>query len=421
MGNEQVKIFDMSETAKVSEHAQEPPQSYQHLAVLDTTLRDGEQAPSFAMSTEGKERIARQLALLNVDIIEAGFPVSSPAQYEAVQKISEWAAEQEHSPVIAALARASKGDIDEAASALESAINSGRGRIHTFIATSPIHMKHKLKKTPDEVRAITAEMVRYAASITPDVEFSLEDATRTKPKFMHEIISIALQNGATTINIPDTVGYATPDDFYGRIKSVYCEHPEFRNGMAVISVHCHNDLGLAVANSLAAVRAGARQVECSVNGIGERAGNAALEEVVMALKTRKDIYGIETGVKTRQIYSASRAVACESEVDVQPNKAIVGKNAFSHEAGIHQHGILANKQTYEAVRAEDVGRKTEIVLGRHSGRHAVAARLQQLGINCDIERFMQSYRQYADKCKEVRDNDLMAIAKEMQSAEMTLR
>jgi len=396
MGNEQVKIFD-------------------------TTLRDGEQAPSFAMSIEGKERIARQLALLNVDVIEAGFPISSPAQYEAVQKISDWAAKQEHSPVIAALARATKQDINEAASALESAIDAGRGRIHTFIATSHIHMKHKLKKTPDEVRAITAEMVRYAASITPDVEFSLEDATRTKPKFMHEIIRIALDNGATTINIPDTVGYATPEDYFGRIRSVYCEHPAFRNNGAVISVHCHNDLGLAVANSLAAVRAGARQVECSVNGIGERAGNAALEEVVMALKTRKDMYGIETGIKTRQIYSASRAVAQEAEVDVQPNKAIVGRNAFAHEAGIHQHGVLANKHTYESVRAEDVGRKTEIVLGRHSGRHAVAARLEQLGISCDIDRFMQLYRTYADKNKEVKDNDMLAIAKEMQSTAMTLR
>jgi 2-isopropylmalate synthase len=390
MGNEQVKIFD-------------------------TTLRDGEQAPSYAMSIEGKERMAKQLALLNVDIIEAGFPISSPAQYEAVQRISDWAAKKEHSPVIAALARATKGDIDEAASALESVIDAGRGRIHTFIATSHIHMKHKLKKTPDEVRAITAEMVRYAGSFTPDVEFSLEDATRTKLKFMHEIIRTALDNGATTINIPDTVGCALPEDFYGRIKSAYCEHREFRDGLAAISVHCHNDYGLAVANSLAAVRAGARQVECSVNGIGERAGNAALEEVVMALKAGNGLYCASTGIRTRQIYQASRAVAKETGIDVQPNKAIVGRNAFAHEAGIHQHGMLVHKSTYEAINPEDVGRKTRIVLGRHSGKHAVIARLEQLGIKCDIDRFMQQYRAYADRCKEVDDSGLRQIAAEIES------
>ena len=382
--------------------------------IFDTTLRDGEQSPSFSMSAEGKERIAKQLALLNVDIIEAGFPVSSPAQYEAARRISDWAAERKYSPVIAALSRATQKDIDAAASALESAINAGRGRIHMFLATSHIHMKYKLKKTPEEVKKITKEMVRYAANITPDIEFSLEDATRTKPAFMHEIINIALENGATTINIPDTVGYATPEDFYGRIKSVYCEHPEFRNGLATISVHCHNDLGLAVANSLAAVKAGARQVECTVNGIGERAGNTALEEVVMGLKMRSDIYGAGTGIKTRQIYETSQAVARETEVNVQPNKAIVGKNAFSHEAGIHQHGILLHKATYEAINPEDVGRKTEIVLGRHSGKHAVAARLEQLGIACDIDTFMQSYREYADKCKEVKDEGLLEIAKQLE-------
>ncbi len=388
----------------------------ERIKIFDTTLRDGEQSPSFAMSTEGKERIARQLALLNVDIIEAGFPISSPAQYTAVKRISDWAAKHQNSPVIAALARATKNDIDKAASALESAINAGRGRIHTFIATSHVHMKHKLNKTPAEVKQITAEIVRYARSITPDVEFSLEDATRTKPKFMHRIIRTALENGATTINIPDTVGYATPDDFYGRIRSVYCEHPEFRNGYAVISVHCHNDLGLAVSNSLAAIKAGARQVECAVNGIGERAGNAALEEVVMALKTRKDIYGIETNIRTQQIYAVSRAVAEEAEVDVQPNKAIVGRNAFAHEAGIHQHGVLAHKATYEAINPHDVGRKSEIILGRHSGKHAVVARLEQLGIKCDIDRFMQQYRAYADMHKEVNDEGLRQIIEKMSIA-----
>jgi 2-isopropylmalate synthase len=388
MGNEKVKIFD-------------------------TTLRDGEQAPSYAMSIEGKERVARQLALLNVDVIEAGFPVSSPAQYEAAQRISDWAAEHAGAPVVAALARTTKNDIEQAASALESAIEAGKGRIHIFIATSPIHMRHKLRKTPEEVLDIAAEMTRYARRFTPDVEFSLEDATRTKPKFMHKVITAALQSGAKTINIPDTVGNTVPEVFYGRIRAVYNEHPEFGNGDAVISVHCHNDFGLAVANSIAAVRAGARQVECSVNGIGERAGNASLEEVVMVLKHNYSMYRVDTGIRTRQIYSASRTVVEETGIEIQPNKAIVGRNAFSHQSGIHQHGMLAHKSTYEAINPEDVGRKTELVLGRHSGKHAVIARLEQIGIKCDTDKFMQLYRSYADRHKEVTDAGLRQIAAEM--------
>ena len=313
---------------------------------FDTTLRDGEQTPGVSLNVQEKVEIAKQLARLGVDVIEAGFPIASPGDFAAVQAI----AEQVEGPVIAALARALPKDIDRAYEALKA---GKRVRIHTFLATSKIHMEHKLRKTPDEVLKMTAEAIRYAKGLVQDVEFSAEDATRSDPAFLAEVFATAIEAGATVINIPDTVGYAMPREF-GRLIQYLFDHTPGIDKVTV-SVHCHNDLGLAVANSLAAVEQGVTQVECTINGLGERAGNAALEELVMALQTRSDYFNVQTNINTRQIYRTSRLVSSLTGVNVQPNKAIVGENAFAHESGIHQDGVLKERTTYEIMTPNPLG------------------------------------------------------------------
>ncbi|ABB57440.1 2-isopropylmalate synthase [Synechococcus elongatus] len=392
--------------------------SNDRILIFDTTLRDGEQSPGASLNLEEKLAIARQLARLNVDIIEAGFAFASPGDFEAVQRIAAEVGTPD-GPTICSLARATRQDIKAAAEALAPA---AKGRIHTFIATSDIHLEYKLKKTRAEVLAVIPEMVGYAASLVDDVEFSPEDAGRSDPEFLYECLEAAIAAGAKTINIPDTVGYTTPSEFgalIGGIKQNVCNIDQ-----AIISVHGHNDLGLAVANFLEAVKNGARQLECTINGIGERAGNAALEELVMALHVRRQYFNPFLGraadseapltqVNTREIYKTSRLVSNLTGMLVQPNKAIVGANAFAHESGIHQDGVLKNKLTYEIVDAETIGLSTNrITLGKLSGRNAFRTRLQELGYDLgedDLNRAFLRFKELADKKREVTDRDLEAI------------
>ncbi|MBU2591328.1 MAG: 2-isopropylmalate synthase [Nitrospinota bacterium] len=375
--------------------------------IFDTTLRDGEQSPGCSMNIEEKVRLGKQLARLKVDIIEAGFPIASVGDFEAVRQI----AKQVRGPTIAALARVLKKDIDRAAEALEPA---KKKRIHTFVATSDLHLKYKLKKTRSEVLADAIAGVRHALKYTDDVEFSAEDAGRSDIAYLAEVIEAVIDAGAKTVNIPDTVGYTIPYEFGALIAQIRSRVPNIDK--AVISVHCHNDLGLAVANSLAAIQNGARQVECTINGIGERAGNASLEELVMALKVRKDLLGITTGVKTEEIYKTSRLLTSITGVDVQPNKAVVGRNAFAHEAGIHQDGVLKEKTTYEIMTPESIGlQQNRLVLGKHSGRHAFSERLEKLGIQLkpkELNLAFVRFKDLADRKKEIFDEDLRAIAED---------
>lgn len=376
--------------------------------IFDTTLRDGEQSPGISLNVHEKLEIAAQLERLNVDAIEAGFPIASKGDFEAVKTI----AQNIRKPVIVALARAVKQDIDTAWEALQYA---ARPRIHTFIATSDIHMEYKLKMKPEEVLEKIYEMVSYAKSLCPDVEFSPEDASRTRSEFLYKALETAIKAGATVVNIPDTVGYSTPQEFGGLIRSI-------RENVAgiedvIISVHCHDDLGLAVSNSLAAIENGALQVECTINGLGERAGNASLEEIVMALKTRQDYYGCTTGIVTEQIYRTSRLVSHLTGYEVQPNKAITGANAFAHESGIHQHGVLSNRQTYEIMTPESIGlKKSQIVLGKHSGRHAFEEHLKEMGYTDlspeKINEAFEKFKDLADKKKYVLDRDIEALINE---------
>lgn len=375
------------------------------ILIFDTTLRDGEQSPGASLTIKEKILIAEQLNKLGVDIIEAGFPVASPGDFEAVRQI----ARQIEGSVICGLARAIDKDIDCCWEAVKYA---KRPRIHTFIATSDIHRDEKLRKSKEEVIAAAVKAVRRARSYCEDVEFSPEDAGRTSLDYMCDVVRAVIKAGAGTINIPDTVGYTEPEEFGKRIRTLFEKVPEAKD--VVISVHCHNDLGNAVANSLAAVKAGATQVECCVNGIGERAGNASLEEIVMNLKTRSDYFGVETGINTRELYKTSRLVSRLTGLEIARNKAIVGPNAFAHEAGIHQHGVLQSKATYEIMNAEDVGWSGEnIVIGKHSGKHAILSLLEEEGYilkNEQIERVIEKVKTLADKNKSVERDDVLAIA-----------
>jgi 2-isopropylmalate synthase len=375
------------------------------IRIFDTTLRDGEQSPGASMNIEEKLRIAHQLEKLNVDVIEAGFPIASDGDFEAVKKVAQTLKR----PQIAGLSRANDKDIDRAWEALKYA--GERGRIHTFIATSDIHMRHKLKMSDDQVVEAAIKAVRRAAGYTPNVEFSAEDAVRTRLPFLARVIEAVIDAGATTVNIPDTVGYTIPSEYFNIIRYLKENVPNIEK--AIISVHCHNDLGLAVANSLAAIQAGAEQVECTINGIGERAGNCSLEEVVMTLRTRHDIMPFRTNVATEHIFAASKLLSTITGIVVQPNKAIVGANAFAHEAGIHQHGVMMEKSTYEIMTPESIGLNTnKLVLGKHSGRHAFIERLKELGYELskeDIEKAFVRFKSLADKKKEIFDEDLDAI------------
>lgn len=386
-----------------------------YVRIFDTTLRDGEQSPGATMTSAEKLEVARSLAMMGVDIIEAGFPAASPDDLEAVRRIAvevgNPASSQDETrvPVIAGLARANKSDIDKAWEAVQSAKHP---RIHTFLATSPIHMKHKLKMDPEEVVQRVSEMVAYAKTFCDDVEFSPEDAGRSDPEFLYVVLGEAIKAGATTLNIPDTVGYTTPDEFYALIDGIIKNTPGMRDGIT-ISVHCHDDLGMATANTLAGIRAGARQAEVTMNGIGERAGNTSLEEVVMALKTRHPVFDLETGIETKQISRVSKMVSNYTGIVVQPNKAIVGANAFAHEAGIHQDGMLKHQTTYEIMRPEDVGvNQTKLVLGKHSGRHALRTRLAELGHSLDeveLDKAFTRFKELADRKKVIVDADLEAL------------
>lgn len=380
----------------------------ERIIIFDTTLRDGEQCPGASMNLREKLEVARQLARLRVDVIEAGFPVISEGDFAAVQTI----ARQVRGPRIAGLARCVPKDIDAAAAAVKPA--GKRARIHVFLATSKIHREFKLGKAQDEILRLAVEGVQRARGHVEDVEFSPEDGSRTEPEFLIEVCKAVVAAGARTVNIPDTVGWAVPDQFGTLIQRLHDAVPEFQSGRAIISVHCHNDLGLAVANSLAAVRAGARQIECTVNGIGERAGNTSLEEVVMALRTRRDFFrAVTCAVNTREIVKASRLVSRMSGLVVQRNKAIVGENAFAHSAGIHQDGILKKRETYEIMDPREVGwGQTELPLTKHSGRAAVAARLRHLGFQlneADLNALFVRFKQIGDKKKFVYDDDLTAL------------
>ena len=372
--------------------------------IFDTTLRDGEQSPGFSMSLGQKLRVARVLADMKVDIIEAGFPAASPGDFEAVRAI----ASEIRGPVIAGLCRTIPRDIERTIEAIESAENS---RIHTFIATSPIHRDLKLKMTPDEVIRHAVNAVKLARTACDDVEFSAEDGIRTEREYLAEVLQAVIEAGATTVNIPDTVGYSTPTEMFELFSWLSKTVPGIEN--VHMSTHCHNDLGLAVANSLAAVEGGATQIECALNGIGERAGNCALEEVVMALRTRADHYGVEIGVDTTRLASASNLLAAVTGNFVPRNKAIVGENAFAHEAGIHQHGMLAARETYEIMKPTDVGVKdSQLILGKHSGRHAVIDRAKTMGYELkddEVEAIMTRFKALADVKKRVFDSDLEAI------------
>jgi len=375
-----------------------------HVVIFDTTLRDGEQSPGASMNLDEKLRIAQLLEEMGVDIIEAGFPIASEGDFKAVNGIAKVVTRS----VVCGLARATRPDIDRAAEAIKPA---KRGRIHTFISTSPLHMKHKLQMEPEQVYQAVIDSVKHARRFTDDVEWSCEDGSRTEHDFMCRCVEAAIAFGATTINIPDTVGYAMPDEFGALIAMLFNRVPNIDK--AIISVHCHNDLGLAVANSLAAVKAGARQVECTINGLGERAGNAAMEEVVMALKTRQNTMPYSTSVVTEHITKASRLVSTITGFVVQPNKAIVGANAFAHESGIHQDGMLKNAQTYEIMTPASVGlSRSNLVLGKHSGRHAFREKLKDLGYNLGdnaIQSAFKRFKDLADVKKEIFDDDLVAL------------
>src|SRR5213080_2522581 len=372
--------------------------------IFDTTLRDGEQSPGIALNKSEKVEIALQLARLGVDIIEAGFPITSPGDFEAVQAI----ARQVEGPVICGLARTAVADIDAAWNAVKDA---ERKRIHTFIATSDIHIERKLQTTREDVKGQARAAVAHAREYTDDVEFSPEDGSRSDVEYMAEVIQIAIDEGATTINVPDTVGYTMPREYAAMFGELYRLVPALRD--VVVSVHCHDDLGLAVANSLAGVEAGCRQVECAVNGIGERAGNASLEEIVMLLHTRESSLGLWTGIDTREIARTSRLVSRLTGYQVQPNKAIVGRNAFAHEAGIHQDGVLKDRTTYEIMDATTIGLQTNsIVLGKHSGRHALRKALEDLGVRVDGQALNMAFKRFkeiADRKKNVTALDLEAI------------
>lgn len=375
------------------------------LIIFDTTLRDGEQSPGASMTKEEKVRIAKQLEKMRVDVIEAGFAAASPGDFEAVQAVAAVIKDS----TVCSLARAQAGDIQKAGDAIKPA---ARGRIHTFIATSPIHMQHKLRMQPEQVMQAAIDAVKFARTLTDDVEFSAEDAVRSEIDFLCRVFEAVIDAGAKTINVPDTVGYSIPDLWAERFRTLIERVP---NADKVIwSTHCHNDLGMAVANSLAAVRAGARQVECTINGLGERAGNASLEEIVMAVKTRKDVFTVETRIDATQIVPASRLVSTITGYPVQPNKAVVGANAFAHESGIHQDGILKNRETYEIMRAQDVGWHTNrLTLGKLSGRSAFKARLKEIGVELESEVALnaafQRFKELADKKHEIFDEDLHAL------------
>ena len=378
------------------------------LIIFDTTLRDGEQSPGASMTRDEKIRIARALEAMKVDIIEAGFPIASDGDFEAVKAVAEIVRDS----TICGLARAVKKDIERAGEAIKPA-NSGR--IHTFLATSPIHMKHKLRMSPDEVVEAAVKAVRMARAYTDNIEFSPEDAGRSEPDFLCRIIEAVIAEGATTINIPDTVGYNIPHQFGELIKQLIERVPN--SDKAVFSVHCHNDLGLAVANSLSAVLAGARQVECTINGLGERAGNASLEEIIMAVRTRKDAFPCDSTLDTTQILTCSKLVAGITGFNVQPNKAIVGANAFAHESGIHQDGVLKSRETYEIMRPQDVGWATNrLVLGKHSGRNAFKTRMTELNIDFSSEQELNEvfirFKALADKKHDIFDEDLQALVTE---------
>jgi 2-isopropylmalate synthase len=377
------------------------------LIIFDTTLRDGEQSPGASLNEREKLEVATQLARLKVDVIEAGFPIASPGDFAAVSRI----AAAVRGPIIAGLARALPKDIERAAGALEKA---SRPRIHVFLATSSIHRRYKLKKAKSEILRLAVGSVRKARQYVDDVEFSPEDASRTEPDFLAEVVNAVIEAGAGTVNIPDTVGYATPGEFGLLIRYLKDNVPSISK--AVISVHCHNDLGLGVANSLSAILSGARQVECTVNGIGERAGNASLEEIVMTVKTRSDVYKTRVGVDARRLWKTSRLVSRLTGIPVQPNKAIVGDNAFAHEAGIHQDGVLKKRTTYEIITPESVGWKgTSMVMGKHSGSHAFRERLRQLGHKLapeELEKAFRRFKDLADKKKAIFDDDLEAIVED---------
>jgi 2-isopropylmalate synthase len=378
------------------------------LIIFDTTLRDGEQAPGFSMRIDEKIRLARQIEALGVDVIEAGFPIASEADAEAVRRISEVVTRA----TVAALARCSAADIDRAAWAIKPA---RRGRIHTFIATSDLHLSCKLRMTREACLAAAVSSVAHARGYTDDVEFSAEDATRSDRDFLCRVIEAVIEAGATTVNLPDTVGYSTPDEISEFFRSIITRVPNAHR--AIFSAHCHDDLGLAVANTLAAIGAGVRQVECTINGIGERAGNAALEEIIMATHVRRDRLPVETGIVTQQLYASSQLLTEITGERVQANKAVVGRNAFAHEAGIHQDGMLKDRRTYEIMRPEDVGvPETTLVLGKHSGRHAVQKRCDQFGLTLSRQDLDQVYRRMvtlADTAKHVTDDDLRAIVFEV--------
>jgi 2-isopropylmalate synthase len=393
----------MSSDAPESAHISDP----NRIIVFDTTLRDGEQSPGIAYSVREKVEIAEQLGRLGVDVIEAGFPAASAGDFEGVQAI----AESVTTSTVAALCRTREQDVETAWNAISAA---ARPRIHTFISTSPIHREKKLRMTPEDVLAETVRAVAQASSYTSDVEFSAEDATRTELPFLVDVFAAAIENGATTINVPDTVGFILPQEFERILTELHERVPGA--GDVVWSVHCHNDLGLATANSLAAIRAGARQVEVCVNGLGERAGNAALEEVVMALRTHHPTLGLNTGIDTREITRTSRLVSMLSGYGVQNNKAVVGANAFSHESGIHQHGVLMERTTYEIMNPEDIGLTgSTIVLGKHSGRHAFVDALHQQGIDLSQEAMDKAFvrfKELADRKVAITDADLVALATE---------
>jgi 2-isopropylmalate synthase len=384
----------------------------ERIAIFDTTLRDGEQSPGCSMNLDEKLRMARQLEGLGVDIIEAGFPIASEGDFAAVKAIAASC----RSATIAALCRTSEQDVARAAEALHGA---AQPRIHTFVATSDIHLEHKLRKTRAEVLKMTRHSVRLARNFVAEVEFSAEDATRSDVDYLCEVFSVAIDEGATIINIPDTVGYTLPSEFSRLVTTV--RERVVGDKPVTISVHCHNDLGLAVANSLAAIAAGARQVECTINGIGERAGNASLEELIMAMHVRADQLPFESNVKTRELYPTSQLLSSIIGFEVQPNKAIVGRNAFAHEAGIHQHGVINNPLCYEIMTPESVGvPANNLVLGKHSGRHALALRYEELGFSLDQIELDSAYRRFtelADRKKRIYDQDLISLL----SAEMKSR
>ncbi|MFO1019715.1 MAG: 2-isopropylmalate synthase [Planctomycetales bacterium] len=381
------------------------------IIIFDTTLRDGEQSPGCSMNTAEKLEVAHALVELGVDVIEAGFPIASPGDFEAVQQVARKFGDR---ATICGLARSLKEDIDRAWGALKDA---QKKRIHVFLATSYIHRQFKLKMDKEEILRRAVESVKQAKGYVEDVEFSPEDASRTELDFLCEVVEKAIDAGATTVNIPDTVGYATPNHYFKVISTLKKNVSNIDK--AVISAHCHDDLGLAVANSLAAIEAGARQVECTINGLGERAGNAALEEIVMALRTRKDFYGVDTKIVTTKLVPTSRLVSNITGMQVQRNKAIVGKNAFAHESGIHQHGMLQERTTYEIMRPQDVGLTgTDLVLGKHSGRHAFRDRLVHLGYSVDGDQFEQLFKDFialADKKKEIYDADIAALVENRQN------